>query len=149
MGTNMQPIYIASGWFNEEQRCDLFTIEYMLTCFDLPFFSPSKEAICPAISDPAERNKVFGANLQAIDDAEYVIVNTRDKDLGTIFEAGVAYAWAKKIIYCAFGLKGQFNLMLAQSGCRVCTSFSDLQVVLEELARTGTLEDKQYTGSIE
>ena len=74
-------------------------------------------------------NGVFSGNLHHIETADFVLVNTRDKDIGTIWESGYAYAHKKPIVYFCGGLpKGaKFNLMLARSGVKVCTNFEQLE----------------------
>ena len=60
----------------------------------------------------------FSGNLHHIETADFLIVNTRDKDIGTIWEAGYAYANEVPIVYFCAGLPegAKFNLMLARSG---------------------------------
>lgn len=140
--------YIASGWFNQQQAKDLEDIKCILDGFEIKYFSPKDEVICPPNANYKQRNSVFLGNIHAIDDSKYVIVNTRDKDMGTIFEAGYAYAKNKKIIYVAFGLQGQFNLMLAQSGVCVCTTHEQLMYAVQK-CHDGQDPKTQYEGEIE
>ena len=127
--------YIASGWFNEDQARDLENIKRICTTLNIKFFSPKDECVVKPNANAEERKKTFDDNLNAIKNADYVIVNTRDKDMGTIFEAGYAHAINKPIIYFCDGLKGKFNLMLAQSGSAVATSCDDLVFFLINIGR--------------
>ena len=146
----MHKIYIASGWFNDVQANDLATIESMLDAYAIPYYSPRKECIVNPTASLEARSECYNANILAIDDAEIVFVNTRDKDMGTLFEAGMAAAWGKDIVYIGFGLSGKFNLMLAQSGKRLCTTIAELRNVVEEIKVHGKLTTVgTYKGVIE
>ena len=140
--------YIASGWFNEEQANDLEYIKGVLDSFGIKYFSPKDEFNCPPNSSEQQRRMCFSTNINAIDSTEHIIVNTRDKDMGTLFEAGYAYAKRKDIIYVAFDLKGSFNLMLAQSGAVVCTTRDEFVSVVRSRF-DGQTTHTQYTGEIE
>lgn len=140
--------YIASGWFNEEQANDLEYIKGVLDRFGIKYFSPKDEFNCPPNSSEQQRRMCFSMNINAIDSTEHVIVNTRDKDMGTLFEAGYAYAKRKDIIYVAFDLKGSFNLMLAQSGSVVCTTRDEFVSVIHKRF-DGIITRTQYAGEIE
>ena len=149
----MKKIYLASGWFNPVQAEELTNLENIFDerndYFDLAsprrifFFSPnaSKEV----------QDATFEGNLHHIQTADFLLVNTRDKDIGTIWETGYAYAFDKPIIYFCAGLpKGaKFNLMLARSGIKVCTSFVELEDYLDRVIKKGELIEEPYTDAIE
>ena len=80
-----------------------------------------------------------------------MLVNTRDKDIGTIWEAGYAFAFKKPIIYFCAGLPegAKFNLMLARSGIKVCTSFEQLEEYLDRVISTDELPNEPYANAIE
>ena len=80
-----------------------------------------------------------------------MLVNTRDKDIGTIWEAGYAYACNKPIIYFCAGLPegAKFNLMLARSGIKVCTSFAQLEDYLDRTITSKTLLHEPYNNAVE
>ena len=80
-----------------------------------------------------------------------MVVNTRDKDIGTIWEAGYAFANNVPIVYFCAGLPegAKFNLMLARSGIKVCTSFSQLEDYLDRTIETGSLPIEPYSDAIE
>jgi nucleoside 2-deoxyribosyltransferase len=119
--------YIASGWFNPTQQADLFDIKHALECYGVEYFSPKDECECPPDAGQQQQNDVFLANHHAIYLCDFIVVNTRDKDMGTLFEAGVAFEMGKPIIYFCEGLDGPFNLMLAQSGIAVATNQQELR----------------------
>lgn len=141
-------VYIASGWFNKEQQEDLDIIKKCLGKGYFDYFSPKDEFICSPTADNITRQKTFDGNIGAIDNCSLMIVNTRDKDLGSIFEAGYGYAKNKKIIYFCRGLKGQFNLMLSQSGIAIATSETDLINILDRIKGDPNFR-QEYLGDIE
>ena len=76
---------------------------------------------------------------------------TRNKDMGSIFEAGYMNCLEKPIVYFCDGLPpgAQFNLMLAASGIKVCRSLEDLDVYLAQCKVTERLVIDRYVGEIE
>ncbi len=119
--------YIASGWFNPEQAKDLENIKIALDELNIKYFSPKDEVLVNPTEGPEVQERAFKANTVNITNGKFIIVNTRDKDLGTIFEAGYAYASGVPIIYYCEGLRGMFNLMLSRSGRAVATNIEELK----------------------
>ena len=80
-----------------------------------------------------------------------MICNTRNKDMGSIFEAGYFHKLGKPIIYFCAGLPpgAQFNLMLAASGLSVCTSIDQLRAYLKDCKGANRLFELRYKGAIE
>ena len=144
----MQKCYIASGWFNENQARDLENIKNMLFKLNIPFYSPKDELLCPPNASPEQQEYIFSENIKHIKNAKFMVVNTRDKDVGTIFEAGVGYAFNIPIIYYCEGLKGNFNLMLSRSGNCVATNIEELAAHLVNIKNDINYKDK-YLGIIE
>ena len=140
--------YIASGWFNEAQAQDLENIKKVLTELKLTFFSPKDECKIDSSASIEKRNEVFNLNLTSINDCTILISNPRDKDMGTVFETGYAYANSIPILYYHDQPK-RFNLMLSQSGVAVSTSPEDLKGVLKELFFNNSSYTRPYTGDIE
>ena len=97
------------------------------------------------------QDETFSCNLHHIETSDFLLVNTRDKDIGTIWEAGYAYAFKKPIIYFCAGLPegAKFNLMLARSGVKVCTSFDQLEDYLDRVIDTSELPFEPYDKDIE
>ena len=141
-------IYIASGWFNNEQRRDLTNIKAILRNNNILFYSPKDEMEVTNMSSKKSQKDAFDENIKQIVNASAVIANTRDKDLGTIFECGVAFSNNIPIIYYCDGLTGNFNLMLGQSGICVATNPKELNKHLEEFKKNKNYK-KEYTGDIE
>lgn len=137
-------VYIAAPFFNPDQITRVALVETLLEKHGLTYFSPRKQSAIGPISSPEVRKKSFDLNVQGIEEAEFLIAITDGKDMGTIFEAGHAYASNIPVIYVAFtiGKDGMFNLMLAESGKAACRTVEEL-----EAAILG--EDIYYEGLIE
>lgn len=149
----MKKIYLASGWFNPTQDAELTQLEKIFDDraehFELA--SPRRIFICPPNATKEVQDETFSGNLHHIETSDFLLVNTRDKDIGTIWEAGYAYAHKRPIVYFCAGLpKGaKFNLMLARSGIKVCTSFEELENYLDRTIETGELPIELYSDAIE
>jgi nucleoside 2-deoxyribosyltransferase len=149
----MKKIYLASGWFNPTQAEELTRLEKI---FDdraehFKLASPRRIFVCPPNAPKSVQDETFTGNLFHIKDADFLVVNTRDKDIGTIWEAGYAYANNVPIVYFCAGLPegAKFNLMLARSGVKVCTSFEELENYLGLVIETGELPFEPYENAIE
>ena len=146
-------IYLASGWFNPVQAEELTRLEKIFddrsNFFDLA--SPRRIFVCPPGAPKSVQDETFEGNLFHIKSADFLLVNTRDKDIGTIWEAGYAYAHERPIVYFCAGLpKGaKFNLMLARSGIKVCTSFEELEDYLDRVVKEGKFINEPYLDAIE
>ena len=146
-------VYLASGWFNSIQAEELSRLE---SIFDVRnnFFelaSPRRIFVCPPNAPKSVQDETFTGNLHHIETADFLLVNTRDKDIGTIWEAGYAYAHKKPIVYFCAGLPdgAKFNLMLARSGIKVCTSFKELEDYLDRTIEEEILPLEPYKDAIE
>ena len=97
------------------------------------------------------QNSIFEGNINGMEECDWMICNTRNKDMGSIFEAGYFHKLGKPIVYFCAGLPAgaQFNLMLAASGEAVCTSPDDLAGYLYACKETGTILKRRYGGKIE
>ena len=149
----MKKIYLASGWFNPIQAEELSQLENIFDTrsnhFDLA--SPRRIFVCPPGAPKSVQDETFLGNLHHIKTADFLLVNTRDKDIGTIWEAGYAHAHEKPIVYFCAGLPegAKFNLMLARSGIKVCTSFEQLEDYLDRTIEAGELPIEPYADAIE
>ena len=149
----MKKIYLASGWFNPIQAEELTSLESIFDSrsdhFELA--SPRRIFVCPPNAPKEVQDETFNGNLHHIETADFLLVNTRDKDIGTIWEAGYAFAFKKPIIYFCAGLPegAKFNLMLARSGIKVCTSFEQLEEYLDRVISTDVLPNEPYANAIE
>lgn len=144
-------IYIAGGWFNDAQLKTLLDIENIVQKYsDFIMFSPRLESKLDNTNSIEDRRIVFDKNIEAIKDSDVVIVSTVGKDMGTLFEAGYAFAEDKYIIYVNFedDIKN-FNLMLSESGNVCFTDINRFSIFMEKLNRTREFETIPYEGDIE
>ena len=149
----MKKIYLASGWFNPTQDQELSMLENIFDKREEHFklSSPRRIFVCPPDAPRSVQDETFEGNLTHIKNADFLVVNTRDKDIGTIWEAGYAHASNIPIVYFCAGLPegAKFNLMLARSGIKVCTSFKQLEDYLDRTIETGSLPYEPYDQEIE
>jgi len=145
--------YLAAGWFNPIQAQELDKLESVLdTRADwIDLASPRRIFICPPNASKEVQDSTYHGNLKHIREADFLIANTRDKDLGTIMECGYAAAHKKPIVYFCDGLPAgaKFNLMLARSAIKVCTSFDELNDYLDRCHTAGELLEEPYDAAIE
>ncbi|AJO60854.1 hypothetical protein NRS6186_22435 (plasmid) [Bacillus subtilis] len=139
-----QHVYIAAPFFKPDQITRVALVETLLEKHGLTYFSPRKQSAIGPISSPEVRKKSFDMNVRGIEESELVIAITDDKDMGTIFEAGHAYASGVPVIYVAFtlGKDGMFNLMLAESGKAACKTVEELEAAIlgQEIYYEGLIE---------
>ena len=147
----MNKCYIASGWFSPEWLAELESIKSVLDDLDLNYFSPKDENLCKPDDDESTQDQIFNGNIKGMEECDWMICNTRNKDMGSIFEAGYFHKLGKPIVYFCAGLPpgAQFNLMLAASGLVVCTSLDQLKSYLRDCIGTGSLIELRYKGAIE
>ena len=147
----MKKCYIASGWFSDLWLEELENIKLTLDRLDLDYFSPKDENLCDEDSDVGFQDQVFEGNIRGMEECDWMICNTRNKDMGSIFEAGYFHKLNKPIVYFCAGLPAgaKFNLMLAASGIAVCTSLDELSSYLSACVESGELLTKRYEGKIE
>ena len=127
-------VYIASPFFNDIDNERLDIIESMLDKEGLTYFSPRHQSAIGPISEPEVRQKAFQMNVDNIKDADFVIAETSKKDLGTLFEAGLAYEAGIPIIYATFVLGengGAVNLMLSESAFATVTTPMQLEKAIK------------------
>jgi nucleoside deoxyribosyltransferase len=140
--------YFASPFFSEEQIEREEALKGILRSFGFSVFSPKEAFVLSPDASQEERADVFQMNCETIKNSRAVFAITDGKDIGTIWEAGYAYALKKPIVYFAETLgNNKFNVMLSQSGNIV---FTDRSMLKKELI-TKAIEGKRYrfTGIIE
>lgn len=148
-------VYLASPFFRPEQILRLEIVESMTEdYFDI--YSPRKQFQFESGTKPTKEDakKVLDANHKAIEESDFIIAITDDKDMGTLYECGYASKSNIPIIYCAFTLGDKpFNLMLAETGIAVVKTYCDLIDVLTIIRYNGILSEKlnkyKYQGLIE
>ena len=147
----MENVYIASGWFSPEWLQEVEDIKAKLELLELQYFSPKDYAICEPDAGGDTQAAIFDGNVKHLDICDWMICNTRNKDMGSIWEAGYFYSLNKPIVYFCAGLPlgAKFNLMLSASGVAVCTSIEDLREYLYESKKAGKHLRRTYSGLIE
>ena len=111
-------VYLAAPFFNEYQR-DLVTfIEQSFmkagSGATLPLFSPRLDGgILKADATDKERGEIFDSNVQAIQQAGWMLAVIDDFDTGTIWEMGLAHALGVEVLAYSDILGRGLNVMLA------------------------------------
>ena len=145
--------YVASGWFTPKQKESYEKIHAALDNFKqhINFIYPKElfEFVPGSVPTKEQRKEVFEQNLLYIHASSFVIVNTEEKDIGTLFEAGYAYGFNKKIVYVCLSLGDEnFNLMLAESAFRICTKIEHLEEIIKRIVLYGIKSIKPFSGNI-
>jgi len=147
MGSKLKA-YIASPFFNPAQLKRLQLIKNMLKDNKINFFSPKDHNLIAMNASQKNKEKGFEKNINMVTKCNFVVAITNDKDMGTLFECGYAFAKDIPIVYIAFGLKDKpFNLMLANSAYAVCKTLDELRTALWNI-KIRTPKQK-YIGLIE
>lgn len=146
-------VYLASGWFSPDQDKQLTKLEAV---FDsradwIELASPRRIFVCPPNASLEVQDNVFKGNMKHIRECDFTLVNTTYRDIGTIWEAGAAFALDRKIVYFCEGLPpgAKFNLMLSRSGIKVCTTFEQLEDYLDRCKAAGEMLYEPYDKEIE
>ena len=136
----MNRVYIAAPFFNDRQLETIEQIKLMLNLHAVKYFSPKDESNFKQGDCPKE---ILDINCSGIIHSSLVIAVTDDKDVGTMWEAGFAYAYNVPIIYLWLDYKPgmKFNIMLAASGIGVCHTFMQLQYQIARFKRGESLID--------
>ena len=147
----MNKCYLASGWFSPEWLEEVENIKTVLEKHNLDYFSPKDENLCKPDDSESFQDQVFSGNIENLHVCDWMLCNTRNKDMGSIFEAGYFNCLEKPIVYFCDGLPpgAQFNLMLAASGIKVCTSIQELDEYLSASCNEDRLLIDRYEGKIE
>ena len=119
-------VYLASGWFTSTQRERRDKVLEILEFAGHEVYSPERDALIASDATEEERQSGIQRNIDEINKCDFTVCITNEKDMGTIFEAGVSYEKHVPLVYFAEGLDGPFNLMLAQSASVVSTSYEQL-----------------------
>lgn len=139
-------VYVAGPFFRQEQIESMERLEAVLERHDLKMFRPRFDSVNLQDDDSeAARKKAFEDDVKAIHESEFMIANTMDKDMGTLFEVGYAYAIGKPVYGFVEGLPvgAPFNIMLAGAMAGVFTS----PEAIDEWLTTG--ESQKYEGNVE
>lgn len=139
-------VYVASGWFTEEQEKARLRIITVLEELNMDYFNPRCDThkIHP---DPSPQI-IFDNNIRNIDSCDVVVASTIGKDMGTLFECGYAFSIKKPIIYL-WESSLPLNLMLSQSAHYVARLKDDLLDHLQISRAAGAILRSDFKGEIE
>lgn len=130
--TVVYDFYLASPFFNDEQRERMAQVLDVLRDRGYVVYSPFEHGIVAAEEDGDTIYKTFMSNVEAIQSSHRVLAITDGKDMGTIWEAGYAYGIGKPVVYYAETLgKNPFNLMLSESGVGIFKSYNALREAVD------------------
>lgn len=141
-------VYLASGWFSEDQMKLCKELEDTLDNLGYNTFKPRVESKITNLNPTMEeRKETFKGNVSNIDDCEMMVANVTYVDKGVLFEVGYAYAKGKTIIFYNEDNSKPFNLMLAQaSDYAPAGNIEELKNRLSDV-NSGVTSD--YLGTIE
>ena len=142
-------IYLAGGWFTPEME-EEHTRIYNAIKDNFDVFNPRIAGEIDATTTHDKMSQILIGNIEAIQNADLVLVIYDHRDTGTIWESGFAYANKKPILYYAELLNGKkFNLMLAKTG-RFAANELDMLLQLS-MPETFTFKDvyNDYQGDVE
>lgn len=116
----MIKIYLASGWFNEQQMSIMKEIKEVLDVFKsqgtVDYFAPYWNGIVLKPGDPKEKWKeTWNLDIDMIKDSQLMIANIEGFEPGTIYECGYAGACGIPVIYYSNVVGRGLNLMLSFS----------------------------------
>lgn len=122
-------IYLAAPLFSEAERTYNSRIAALLRENFFEVFLPQEAGDDSAARDHIEHERLFSANVQALDRADIVvaIIDGADADSGTAWEMGYAHASGKPVVafrtdFRWVGRSERVNLMLERSATVVTTS---------------------------
>ena len=125
--------YIASPFFYIIAVQEVELIKRVLAEFGIEVFSPKDDNLVSSESTWEEREHCFKKNIDEINNCDFMIANTRDKDMGTLIEIGVAFDKKKPIILFCPQLKGRtINVMLTQLAAGFAFTEEELRTRIQE-----------------
>lgn len=150
-------VYVAAGWFTDEQeearQIILKSLHVVNNLHNNYFtvYSPKEDFLFE--KGKTKPQEVFEANVKKIMSIDFIIASTVGKDMGTLFECGVAYAQGRSIVYYwPYNVdthKKKFNLMLSQSSRAVCRFQTELLSILLRTVEIGFVPFQHFDGDIE
>lgn len=127
MNLKGKKIYLASGWFNENQEKRLSKAEEVLRGMGFDVFSPREHQFKEYVYNTQPwRDVVFKNDVDNVKDADFIFAIYDETDSGTMFEIGLAYAIGKPIF--VFHEKEEYcNLMISESLQAYFKTWEDVQ----------------------
>lgn len=115
-------VYIAGGWFSDAQ---LKAVKELEELADELGYNSFKPRVHNKGNEGCNWDRIFYDNIYHIEQCSIVFASTVDKDMGTIWECGFAYAKGKKIVYYTPGIP-KVNLMLSMTGA-ICPTIDSIK----------------------
>lgn len=115
-------VYLASGWFTEEQKRMMDKVRNCLLDCNLEVFAPYYDALM----DESQSREIFECDTGKIRWADFIVAVINVFDPGTIWEWGYAYGIGKPVIAYYEGPEMKLSPMLEQS-------YTSLAVGIEQL----------------
>ena len=116
----MDKVYIASPLFNPTQIARIKEIEEICEVSEIEYFSPRLAQFGSVEEGLTEENAklIFDNNVEEVKNCDTLIAILDDKDTGTAWEIGMAYALGKRIILVQFDKSkiSKTNIMLSNCG---------------------------------
>lgn len=116
----MSKVYIASPLFNDEQIARIIDVETLLAVNHIDYFSPRNAQYDSEDEGLNIHNAkmIFNNNVMEVSHCDTLIAILDDKDTGTAWEIGMAYALSKRIILVQFDKDrvSKTNIMLSNCG---------------------------------
>lgn len=109
-------VYLASGWFTEEQKGTMDKVRNCLLDCNLEVFSPYYDALM----DESQSKEIFECDTGKMKWADFIVAVADYFDSGTFWEWGYAYGIGKPVIAYYEGPEMKLSPMLEQS----CTSLA-------------------------
>ena len=116
----MDKVYIASPLFNPTQIERIQQVEEMCEHNEIEYFSPRSAQFGSVEEGLTDGNArlIFNNNVEEVENCDVLIAILDDKDTGTAWEIGMAFALNKRIILVQFDKTkvSKTNIMLSNCG---------------------------------
>lgn len=137
--SNKPSCYLASGWFNPEQKRQMDEVYHVLNSMreagTIKLFAPFYDGIVlDPKNDPEWKSKtqaVWDLDVKELSNSDLVIACTQDHDVGTLVECGMALAKEIPILCYNSNPELGLNLMLSQGAKGFCKSQVNLIQAIE------------------
>lgn len=142
--------YIAGPFFDRDGLGikEIEIVKKVLNELKITFYSPKDDNFIPSEASHKIRQQGFERNIDEINSCDFMIANTRDKDIGTLIELGFAYAKKRPIILFCPQIKGMpINLMLAQLVVGMSFDENSLRTRIKEFINGN--KSPKFKGNIE
>jgi len=136
-------IYLASGWFNENQERRVAEAEKVLRGLGFDVFSPREHQNEHLEFGSIEwRQATFDNDIDHVEWCDFVFAIYDEEDAGTMFECGYAHKLGKPVLIYHEG-EDIVNLMLTDSLTAYFKTFDEVKEYDFQ-----TMKHKPYTGEV-